>query len=228
MWIERDPTSSAPLLDSGLDGWEIQKRRRSHWNARRVESGDTYYLKWFFHGSLTNPARLEWRAAQAVASLGIPTVEAIGWGRHARGSFVVLRGSPGFPLADWRQHGLSSAKLHRLARELARLAARLHGARLCHKDFNVYHVLVAVDGLRVIDVGRVAPFVRRRWIVKDLASLLASALREGIECNVARVFLQEYLRQDGHGWRRRQLLSAVLGKARRYRQRNDSVARVRR
>jgi len=97
----------------------------------------------------------------------------------------------------------------------------MHDANLCHRDLNVYHVLVDGDASRLIDVGRVIRFVRRRWVVKDLASLLASARREGYPAWSARLFLGGYLKATRRRWNRRGIIRAVARKAERIRRRLD-------
>jgi tRNA A-37 threonylcarbamoyl transferase component Bud32 len=225
VWVERCQGLDLPPLDAGLSGWEVTQRRASHWNARRHHGDAVFHLKWFFHGPWRRPARTEWRSAARVASLGIPTVIAAGWGRHPRGSFVLLLGSPGRPLDKQCARGLAPAALTSLASRLAALVARLHDAGLCHRDLNVYHVLESNGDLRLIDVGRVAPFRRRRWIVKDLASLCYTAGREGLPAAAARSFLGAYLRATRRRWRRRELLRAILRKAAAYRRHNEGPGR---
>jgi tRNA A-37 threonylcarbamoyl transferase component Bud32 len=224
VWRECAPGEARPPLGPDLGGWEIQKVRRSHWNARRSAAGKTYFLKWFFHGPLRSPARAEWENALRLDRLGIPTVLPVGWGTHRRGSFLVLEGSPGLPADEWRRRSLPG-EMERLTVELAGLVSRLHDARLCHRDLNVYHVLVDGGRLRMIDVGRVAPFWRRRWIVKDLASLLCSAEAEGFPPRLARLFFRSYLKSTQRAWERRLLLRAVLSKRRGYRRHNEKHAR---
>ena len=115
--------------------------------------------------------------------------------------------------------GGSARVLRGLARGLAAGVARMHDANLCHRDLNVYHVLVDGADYRLIDVGRVMRFVRRRWIVKDLATLLASARREGYPAWSARLFLREYLMATRRRWSRRGIIRAALRKAERIRRR---------
>jgi tRNA A-37 threonylcarbamoyl transferase component Bud32 len=103
----------------------------------------------------------------------------------------------------------------------------MHDAGLCHRDLNVCHVLIDGDDLRVIDCGRVCRFGRRRWIVKDLASLLASARREGFPERSCRLFLARYLAVTRRSWDRRRLLRAVTRKADRYRRHTEKAERAR-
>jgi tRNA A-37 threonylcarbamoyl transferase component Bud32 len=222
-WKALHPRFLPPPLEPDLSLWDVEKARPSHLNCRRVQGGQTYFLKWFFHGPWRNPARKEWDNARRLDELGIPTVLPVGWGRHPRGTFIAFEASPGTPASRWRSLGLSSPQLRGLTAELARLVARLHDSRLCHKDLNVYHVLVQGESLRLIDVGRVTRFLRRRWIVKDLASLLHSAWKEGIPPSWARLFLRVYLTESRRKWPRRRLLRAVQAKARRYWKHNLEV-----
>jgi tRNA A-37 threonylcarbamoyl transferase component Bud32 len=224
-WREIAAGAEPPPIDPSLAGWTIEKSRPSHLNAHRTEAGRTLHLKWFFHGTLSAPARREWRGARAVGALGIPAAVPVGWGVHPGGSFIVILGSPGFPAAAWRAHGVAAERLDRWTRRLAALAASLHDAGLCHRDLNVYHVLAEGDAIRIIDLGRVGRFVRRRWIVKDLASLLASALREGFPRRCARLFLRRYLAETQREWNRRRLIRAVLAKAERYRRHTEKEER---
>ena len=176
VWQEFDSAVELPKLADSLSGWTIDKKRRSHWNAHRAEGGSTYFLKWFYHHRLRSPAQVEWRNAQWLQRLEVPTVAVAGWGRHPRGSFVVFTGSPGYPANQWRERGLTAGRLAALARRFAGHIARLHHARLCHRDLNVYHVLIHGDSVRLIDVGRVRRFRRRRWLVHLVKPLTVSAV----------------------------------------------------
>ena len=225
-WQESAPECNLPPLDESLSGWTIDKTRASHLNARRTHRNVTFHLKWFYHGICSAPARTEWRNALKVASLGLRTVEPAGWGTHPKGSFVALVGSPGFPADQWRSHGLTEARLCPLAGDFAQSVSRLHRARLCHRDLNVYHVLIHRGILRLLDVGRVRSYRRRRWIIKDLAILLDSARFERLPTSVMRVFFRRYCQESClSGRRRHRLLRSVITKARRYRRHNEKHGR---
>jgi hypothetical protein len=113
---------------------------------------------------------------------------------------------------------------------VARLARRLHAARLVHRDFYLCHILVRpMEGgdpvLHVIDLQRMKWHRRRmpdRWRVKDLAALLFSSwpsaathvrtdlfTREDWEA-----FAREYFGTDRFSWRQRLLMLRVYWKAR--------------
>ena len=212
-----------PPLRPDLAGWTIGRARATHLNASLDHDGKRYHLKWHRHGRWRNPARTEWRNAARLARLDVPSVTAIGWGRHRSGTFIVLAHAGGRQANHWWAAQPDRSAARRFCRVLAGWAARLHDANLCHRDLNVYHVLVDGDTLRLIDLGRVLRFSRyraRRWIVKDLAALLDSARREGFPDDLARAFLRDYLRATRRAWRRRRLLAAVARKAARYTRHN--------
>ena len=223
-WAECE---AEPLTQSSLSlrEWEETKRRPSHINAVLRTAHGTYHLKWFFHSWLRNPARAEWRSAQRISEVGVPTVHAIGWGRHVDGTFVVLRHVAGDPLDVLHTAGMDDSTCVDLAKKLARLVARLHDAGLCHRDLNVYHVFVDGYDVTLIDVGRVRRFRRLRWLIKDLASLLDSARFQGFPRRAARAFLAEYLRASRRSWIRRDLIRRVDRKARAYRRHNAKHGR---
>lgn len=208
-----------------MTGWQIQRRRRSHLNAVLQDRTGRYFLKWFFHRGRRNPAQLEWRNANQLEALGIPTVEAVGWGRHDSGSFVVLRGADGLQADERWRHGIGATTALAWTDALAVYVARLHEAGLCHRDLNIYHVLLdGASELRLIDVGRVMGigwWRPRRWLIKDLASLHYSAQREGFPPRLARRFLRRYVEATSRPWTTRRLLARVLAKSARYRRHNE-------
>src|SRR5262245_63749406 len=139
-----------------------------------LDSGD-FYLKHFrianwraLLQNLVRPskAELEWRAAQDIACLGLPTFEPVALGRIVRSgvvrdSFLVSRGIPeAVPLDEFVTaavlapdgtkvlHGPARPPKdlrHRLATALGELAARLHLAGIVHADFHAANILVRVD-----------------------------------------------------------------------------------
>src|SRR5262245_9520446 len=154
-----------------------------------LDSGD-FYLKHFrianwraLLQNLVRPskAELEWRAAQRIAHLGLPTFEPVALGRLVRSgvvrdSFLVSRGIPeAVPLdqfvtaavlapdgteTQYEAAGLQNDLRQRLATALGELAARLHLAGIEHADFHAANILVCVspDGkprLWLIDLHKV-------------------------------------------------------------------------
>lgn len=184
-------------------------------------------------------ARSEWEAIDRVRALGIGTLRVAGKGERGRWpaaveSFVVTEALEGMiTLEDLTRtwSGLSGRRQVLLKRALlakvAGLARLLHGDGLNHRDFYLCHFLVrerdwqrwqpdaspadALD-LVLIDLHRVQ--MRRRiptrWLLKDLAGLLFSALDCGLTTRDLLRFLKEYrqrpwrevLAAEGGFWRR--------------------------
>jgi hypothetical protein len=110
----------------------------------REDGRTTWFLKWFFHGPWRNPARREFHAAAArVAALGNPDRPSAGLGTPRPGHLPRHRGLTRLPRDRWRLGHLTPATtLEAHCVRLADLVARLPRAGLCHRDLNVYHVLV--------------------------------------------------------------------------------------
>lgn len=126
-------------------------------------------------------AEIEWRAAQHIARLGLPTFEAVALGRLSRSgivhdSFLVSREIPqAVPLdqlvaAELAPGGRAAAVRasacrqsvirQRLAVGLGELTARLHAAAVAHADFHAGNILIRIapDGalnLWLIDLHKV-------------------------------------------------------------------------
>ena len=219
-WVALAPGESPIPIQDDLEAWHFHRRRPGRANARAVIDSVPYQLKWFDHPpGAQSPARLEYDNARAVAALDIPTVEPIGWGTHAGGSFLVMRESPGVPLYHLETRPGRTQSLQ-LADRFARQIARLHDAGLCHRDLYLDHLLIDGDRWTLIDLGRLMRFRRRRWILKDLGALLFSARREGVSAEACRRFLASYRAATRRRWTTRSVLRALDRRARRYAQHN--------
>jgi len=184
-------------------------------------------------------ARSEWEAIEQAHALGIQTLTVAGKGERGTPparveSFVITEAIEGMiTLEDLTRtwgglHGRRRALLKRaLLAKVADIARRLHQAGLNHRDFYLCHVLVRDrDWLRwqpssptedpldlmLIDLHRAQrrDRVPPRWLLKDLAALLFSALDCGLTKRDLFRFLQEYRRRpwrevlaaEGAFWRR--------------------------
>jgi len=124
----------------------------------------------------------EVKGLQLLQDAAIPTVSLIGHGTRAdRGSFVILQDLVGYSAADKLIERSTPFEL--LLNPTADLAAKLHSAGLHHRDLYLCHFFAKVVGdavdLKLIDTARVARigiFMKRRWIVKDLAQFWYSTL----------------------------------------------------
>ena len=117
----------------------------------------------------------EWRALEELQRLGIGVPERLFVTRRGRDSGLGMRSVPGRPMDVLLQEGKASEPALGLMPGLLR---RLHGSGWVYRDMYWNHVFLDPEGadLRLIDVERAfRPRWRlRRWIVKDLAGLLAS------------------------------------------------------
>ena len=157
-------------LDAMLDGREIRLHIKRYRATRRSHT----------------PADEESQGIQALLAHEIPTVSLVGWGRVADGrSFVITEDLTEFQPADKLiETGFS---FDRLLSPTADLAAKLHSSGLHHRDLYLCHFFVKGDGedleVRLIDAARVRPlprWLKKRWIVKDLAQFWYSAVQLGV------------------------------------------------
>jgi hypothetical protein len=102
--------------------------------------------------------------------------------------------------------------------ELARFVARFHQTGFVHRDLYLSHIFVdAADGrptFRLIDLARVfrPRWFRRRWVVKELASLNFSTPPTSATATDRLRFLRVYLGRDRLGAADRRLIRRVVGK----------------
>lgn len=164
--------------------------------------GDTIYAK--LHRRRRAAAAAEWRWLHVLPLLGISAARPVAWVARGATSMVVTEAVAGRSLDAWgcdaAREGWVDEWLRFVTTRVAELVRRLHAQRLMHRDLNFAHVFCGDprDGggeLTLIDVERMfeARWRRRRWIVKDLAALLASSPVE-ISDRVALRFLRNYLR----------------------------------
>lgn len=166
-------------------------------------------------------ADAEWRGLELLAEAGFAVPARVGLVRGRRGSMAVFAAAPGRSLDAWAvtaaREGWLDAWFGYVLAVVAPLVRRLHGCGWVHRDLNCSHLFV-VDPKRrtppaLIDVERAfrPRSRRRRWVVKDLASLLASC-PVGVPDRVALRFLARYAAGSGRRDVRR-LLRAVQQKA---------------
>jgi len=164
------------LVDGGATGAGVETVKTGpHRTVYRLSLKEgCFYLKHFriadgkaLVQNLVRPskAEIEWRAAQQIARLGLPTFEPVALGRLSRSgivhdSFLISREIPqAVPLdqlvaAELAPAGRApaarasacrqSAIRQRLAVGLGELAARLHGAAVAHADFHAGNILVRI------------------------------------------------------------------------------------
>jgi len=167
-------------------------------------------------GLKSSSAWREMHFIKRLSLLGIPTMQGVAFGQKMKGilevrSFGITAGLPGASLetlVDRVRDGAAEpprpADRHEIIRQLGLIAARLHEARLYHRDLYLCHVFLTPrpDGgivLRLIDLARMIekPARTRRWAVKDLAALAYSAPAGGVTRVDRLRFLYHYCHGKG-------------------------------
>ena len=169
-------------------------------------------------------ARLEWERMAWLAGAGIDAVRPVALGEEMTGlwerrSAVVTAAVPGESLE--RHVGRCPQRASRaLIRSLAAFVARFHRAGYIHRDLYLSHVFLDVRGGQpwfcLIDLGRLfrPRRRRRRWIVKELASLDYSTPRQTATATDRLRFVRDYLGLDRLGPGPRRLVRRVARKTR--------------
>jgi hypothetical protein len=145
-------------------------------------AGETVYGK--FRRGHFRAALAEWRWLHLLPLLGFVVPRPIAWVGTKRRSLLVAASLPGRSLdaiaVDAARRGQDEAVRTFVTRVVALELRRWHDKGLVHRDWNSSHLHVLgglTDGrVGVLDVERVfrPRWRRRRWIVKDLASFVAS------------------------------------------------------
>ncbi|MAD32915.1 MAG: hypothetical protein CMJ88_04075 [Planctomycetes bacterium] len=167
----------------------------------------------------TRGADREWRWLHKLAEAGFRVARPVGKVSSPAASIAIFGAVPGRSLDAWavtaRRQGWLPAWFDYAIAEVAPLIRRLHARGWVHRDLNCAH-LFAVDPQRggapaLIDVERVLqPRLRwQRWVVKDLASLLASS-PVPVPVSVMARFLRAYAPGESAAARRR--LGAAVGR----------------
>jgi hypothetical protein len=108
------------------------------------------------------------------------------------------------PFADCERLLEDGFPFDRLLEPMARLAGKLHGAKLHHRDLYIGHFWANIDedpiALRLIDAARVKPLPRwfaRRWRVKDVAQFVFSLQRFDVDTPTVSRWLDIYGKSGG-------------------------------
>lgn len=168
-------------------------------------------------------ARNEWRAIQALQTLGVSVPVIAGYGcrglmPQSHESFIVTE-DVGTQLnledltRDWPTSPPSFRDKLALIEKVADISRTLHSHGICHRDFYLCHFMVlsaAPPELTLIDLHRalVKSNLARRWIIKDVGSLYFSAMKIGLTRHdllryvrrYAGTSLQEALRENESFW----------------------------
>jgi heptose I phosphotransferase len=183
---------------------------------------------------------------QAFHQSGIPTITPVAAGERRSGhgyeSFLMTEELEGFRSLEALVPARYAPPLDRAAlaekrgmiRRLADLTRRVHGAGFNHRDWYLCHIFVRqeADGtwhLRVLDLQRVdrRRWLRRRWIIKDLAALNYSAPLGVVTAKDRVRFLKVYLDDSNALRNHRALIRAIVRKTERIRRHDARLKRKR-
>ena len=190
-----------------IDGTVAKERHRRR-TVRFEREGRCFFIKCHYpvgwaeigknllRGRLpTVGAGAERRAIQRLHEIGVPTMQAAGYGRQGwpaarQRSFIITDELAGIVSFEQLAQGVAGPPLEadlkrRLIRQMADLTRRLHRNGVNHRDLYLCHFALQLDTAKspgpsvyVIDLHRVQCRARtpRRWIIKDLAALYFSSL----------------------------------------------------
>jgi heptose I phosphotransferase len=164
-------------------------------------------------------AMTEVHAIQALIVLGIPTTPLVaygqrGWSPATLQSFVMTEDLGDIVsleelCADWMSNPPDAAFKHRLIVAVAELAAKLHQAGMCHRDFYLCHFVLKQAELRngilklyLIDLHRMLQGqpTDGKAVMKDMAGLYFSAMDCGLVAADIALFKQHYISQNEVFW----------------------------
>lgn len=187
-------TGGESLAKPGLSSW----RQRTRLTVEGSQKPRTLYLKRFRNPPMAarrevrksgtgalSVAGVEWTWIHRLTHDEVPCVKPVAFGEELRGgrerrSAILTEAVPGNSLETWmgRWGADDRDTVCGLIAPSARLVARLHTCGYVHRDLYLSHVfynpaLPYEESLCLIDLQRVVhpEWPRRRWIVKELASL---------------------------------------------------------
>lgn len=151
-----------------------------------------------FPASNASSARQEAAGLALLARHGIESAALVAVGQVQDGrAFVITENLDGFSPCDVLIK--EGTPFEQLLAPTASVAARLHDARLRHRDLYLCHFMGRIEGavveIRLIDTARVSPLPRlfaRRWIVKDLAQFVFGAKASGVSDSQCGAWLEAY------------------------------------
>ncbi len=239
-WQGKDPFAQVNALEGDIYR-EVSGRRtlRFQFEGRRYFAKIHQGVGWgeIFKNLLVGKlpilgAANEWCAVAKLNECGIKTMTTVGfatrgWNPARRESFILTEAledtiSLEDLCADWPKNAPSKRVKQKLIDALARIAKKMHGCGVCHRDFYICHFLLHnaqdfIDGTQVqpelslIDLHRALNrrSLSQRWVVKDVAGLYFSALHIGLSQRDFLRFVRAYsgkslrkaFTEDGMFWR---------------------------
>ncbi len=174
-------------------------------------------------------AMTEVHAIQKLDEIGIATTPLVAYGQRGCSpaslqSFVVTEDLGDIVsledlCADWKSNPPSAAFKQKLIIAIAQLAAKLHGAGLCHRDFYLCHFVLKKQALEQGDIGLYLIDLHRMLqgqpsngsaVMKDIAGLYFSAMDCGFTDEDWTLFKQHYLPQTFKFWNKAEARASQL------------------
>ena len=165
-------------------------------------------------------AMTEVSAIQKLDAIGIPTTPLVAYGQQgcnpaSMRSFVVTEDLGDIDslediCADWQANPPDAAFKRKIIIAMAQLAAKLHNAGLCHRDFYLCHFALKKAELAqgkikyyLLDLHRMLQGQQPNSsaVMKDIAGLVFSAKDCGFSAEDWALFKQYYLKQNDDFWR---------------------------
>lgn len=166
-------------------------------------------------------AMTEVKAIQKLTEVGIATTPLVGYGVKGgnpalQQSFVITRDLGDITsledvCVDWKSNPPDAEFKRGLIIAIAQLAAKLHGAGLCHRDFYLCHLVLKKSDLAqgktdliLIDLHRMLmeQSTGGAAVMKDIAGLYFSAMDCGFTAEDWVLFKQHYLLQTADFWKK--------------------------
>jgi len=199
----------------------------------QVTLGDkSYFIKQHFgvgwggifksYLSLKKPvlgALTEVQAIQKLDEIGIPTTPLVGYGVQGKNpakqlSFIITQDLGDITTledvcSDWKASPRDAQFKQQVIIKMAQLAAKMHGAGLCHRDFYLCHLALKKDALAKGEVNLILIDLHRMMlnqpsngnsVMKDIAGLFFSSKDCGFTQEDWLLFQQHYLPQSADFW----------------------------
>ena len=174
-------------------------------------------------------AMTEVAAIQKLDEIGIPNTPLVAYGQRGCSpaslqSFVMTEDLGDIVsledlCADWKTNPPSAAFKQKLIIAIAQLAAKLHEAGLCHRDFYLCHFVLKKQALahgdinlHLIDLHRMLQGQASNGsaVMKDIAGLYFSAMDCGFTDGDWALFKQHYLPQTADFWKKVEVRASQL------------------
>ncbi len=202
--------------------YEVQLGDLHFYVKRHLGCGWGEVIKeWYRFRKPVVSARTEWEGAEKLAAAGVRVPKVLGKGErgsypHAVESFVALEALEDCETLEYFKEGWLNINgpqwvslKHALITEVGLMTGKMHRSGINHRDCYLCHYLVNREHIQawqagaqievsLIDLHRVQqrPQVPTRWLVKDLRSLIFSALDVGLTSADCGRFLKAYLGDD--------------------------------